>query len=88
MVSLAQELGGWEHNHFIVERPSVRSEYKVPLLVSYEFLDPISGSLGSESFEAHFSYKPSCLSLSPFGSWNYRPSENDDTYLYTYFYYY
>lgn len=42
----------------------MRSEYKVPLLVSYVFLDPISGSLGSESFEPHFSYKPSCLSLS------------------------
>lgn len=42
----------------------MRSEYKVPLLVSYVFLEPISGSLGSESFEPHFSYKPSCLNLS------------------------
>lgn len=74
------------HNHFIVERPSVSSENKVPLLVSYVFLDPISGSLGSESFEAHLSYKPPCLSL--LALWElelHRPSENADSYLYTYY---
>lgn len=65
VVSLAQELGGWEHNHFIVEKPSVRFEYKVPLLVFYVFLDPISVS------PAHLSYKPSCLSLLALWDWNY-----------------
>lgn len=62
------------------------SEYKVPLLVSYVFLDPISGSLGSESFETHLSYKSSCPSL--LALWElelHRPSENGDTYLYTYY---
>lgn len=44
VVSLAQEPGGWEHNRFIVERPSVRFEYKVPLLDACVFLDPISVS--------------------------------------------
>lgn len=41
VVSLNPELGGWEHNRFIVERPFVRFKYKVLLLVSCVFLDPL-----------------------------------------------
>lgn len=44
VVSLDPELGGWEHNHFIVERPFVRFKYKVLLLVSCVFLGSLSVS--------------------------------------------
>lgn len=42
VVSLDPELGGWEHNHFIVERPFVRFKYKVLLSVSCVCLGPLS----------------------------------------------
>lgn len=63
MVSLAPELGGWEHNRFIVGRPFVRFEYKVPLSVLLCILGFHFCVLGSESFEVHLSYKLSRLSL-------------------------
>lgn len=63
VVSLAPELGGWEHNCFIVERPFVRFEYKVPLSVLLCILGSHFCVLGSESFEVHLSYKLSWLSL-------------------------
>lgn len=63
VVSLVPELGGWEHNCFIVVRPSVRFEYKVPLLVSYVFLHPISVSWALSLLKLISPYKLSCLSL-------------------------